>query len=134
MSFHSIIKPATAPIEENLSVSRSKRLVRAHLRIWTVKDGDFVVSLIPSLSLSGYGKDKGSSMVMLNNAIHDYCANLVNLKQDKIEAELARYGWSRLNKFLKKRYVGPFIDKEGVLREFSLPENTEVDEEILEVC
>lgn len=118
---------------EFLYVRKSKRYVTATFRIWSVKDGEHIVSIIPSLALSSYGDTKQQSIEMLKEALNDYFETLVTLKSEALDSELRKHGWKHLDIFHKKQFTGPFIDKEGILRDFSLPQDTDIEEEVMTI-
>lgn len=117
---------------DSLRINRNKRVLEGTLTLWTLKDGDYSVAIIPSLNLSGYGDNKESAIEMLNEAVEDYLLTLIKVKPEAMEADLHKFGWVR-NPRAKKNFTAPFIDKKGVLQNFSLPENTEVEETILSI-
>ncbi len=124
--------PKVAGNPDFLHVNRSKRAIEGKLNIWTVKDGEFMVSIIPTLNITGYGATKDEALGMLREALDDYFSSLVNSKQEVIDRDLSSHGWVQ-NKITKKNFDGPFINKKGVLQNFSLPETTEIEESVLTI-
>lgn len=118
------------PVPEYIKVYKSKKAVTFNLNIWNVVDGEFIVSIIPSLSLTGYGKTKDEAMEMLKEIAGDYFDTLI--KQDKgvIDLDLADHGWTK-NKARPKNFEGPYITREGILEQFDLPKDTILEQESL---
>jgi len=81
------------------------------------------VSYIPSFEISGYGETPEKAQEMLKAALHDLFEYLTDLKQEKLNAELKRYGWMK-NKYFNKQYSNSFVDENGALRNFNVKENS----------
>lgn len=127
----SILEPANMPIEEEfLKIDKSKERVTAHLRIFDVLDDEHVVSFIPSLNLSGYGNSIQESRDMIQYVLDDYFEALLKLKKSTIARELSNFGWSQ-HYFSKQFKNKSFVDKDGILKNFELPEDTQIQESML---
>jgi len=125
--FH-VIQDINQP--ELIRISKSKKDLRLHVRVFTFNDGKHEIGLIPSLSLSSYGNDRESMVLMLQETLDDYLDKLLELKIELIEADLSAHGWKK-QQFHSKNFDGPYIDKAGILREFELPENTVMEEQMI---
>jgi hypothetical protein len=103
---------------------------------WTVgfKDHQFHVAYIPSLDLSGYGETEKDALDMLyNQVMDDFFVTLFQLNESQISAELEKYGWKR-SKLLRKKFMNtPYVDKEGILKNFNLPAETPIKEQFVGV-
>lgn len=114
---------------EYIRVDNSKGRIKGFLRTFFFKDHGKDVIYVPSLNLSGYGNDKKEALEMLDEITGDWFDTLMRLDSDMQQAELKKYGWER-EKFRKKRYLSTVsVDKKGVLNNFELPEDTEIEEQ-----
>ncbi|TDE53651.1 hypothetical protein [Flavobacterium sp. GT3P67] len=95
--------------------------LKANLKCYTGQQGDFWVSIIPSLNVSGYGKTEKESIKDLNYNATLFCDDLFSVTETQRRGELNRLGWV-LNKLFKKKYSKSYIDENGVLQNFDFPE------------
>lgn len=108
---------------QSLTINKSKGSITGILERFIVKDGNFHVSILPALNISGYGKSSKEANEMLQEVLNDYFESLIKLKQELLEAELVKYGWK--HGIFKKLFENTaFIDEYGVLKNFDLPEDT----------
>ncbi len=118
---------------QELRINKNKGTINADLRVFYIEDGKFMVAYIPGLELSGYGETKDQARSMLEEVIIDYFDTLINLKRDEITRELSQYGWEK--GIYQKRFVNKVhVDKQGILNNLELPENTPITESMLEVA
>ena len=97
-----------------------------------VEEGHFI-SYLPSLNLSAYGNTKEEATERLfKEVFDDYMKNVLNLKPERILKELFKLGWAK-NPFFNKRLTNSYIDKEGVLKNFNLPEETPIHTSVVSV-
>ena len=121
--------------KEMIKLSLSPKRAKAVLRIVKFKDHDFDIVYVPSLNLSGYGKDTQEAMDMLTNVVlDDFFENITKLSESKVFNEFRKLGWSQ-NKILRKQFniSSAYVDKEGILKNFHLPEETVINEEFIAV-
>lgn len=105
--------------------------LKANLACYTGQQGEFWVSIIPSLTVSGYGKTEKESIKDLNYNATLFCDDLFAVTEAQRRAELNKLGWV-LNKMFKKKYSKSYIDENGVLQNFDFPEK--VKKTILETA
>jgi hypothetical protein len=98
---------------EQLKMSKDSFLVKVNAI--TGQDGEFWVSIIPSLNVSGYGNSKEEAQESLNHHMKTFWDELKKLKMNKRDLMLKKLGWS--NKFYaKKQYSKSYVDDNGVLQ------------------
>lgn len=113
--------------EEKIKIHHSAGTVEMGLWVFYFKDGDHHIAFVPSLNLTAYGDSESEAEDMLaNDVLKDYMNNLLASSEAKVTQELGRYGWKRNTFFKKKFYNTPYIDEQGVLKNFNLPEETPV--------
>lgn len=133
----SILKSAEGPVykKQTLSINKRKKKIKARVNLFFITDGEFKVAYIPALNLTGYGKNNKEALEMLNEIGGDYFQSLVETTQAKIQSELSKYGWKKGTfKFNKQFENTTYLDKDGVLRNFKLPEGTPIEESMAQVA
>ncbi|WP_456867902.1 hypothetical protein [Galbibacter sp. BG1] len=103
--------------------------LKGKLLNFTGKSGEYWVSIIPSLNVSGYGDTEKEAIKDLEYNLKVLCDDLFKLSQGQRDAELKNLGWSR-NKFFKQQYSSAYVDDKGVLQNFDSPK--QVKKTILE--
>jgi hypothetical protein len=91
------------------------------LKCFTGEQGEFWVSIIPSLNVSGYGNNEEEAIEDLRFNFNVMCHDLFAINEIQRKAELNKLGWN-INKFFKKRYSKAFVDENGILQNFDHPE------------
>ena len=104
-------------------------VLKGKLLNFTGKSGEYWVSIIPSLNVSGYGDTEKEAIKDLEYNLKVLCDDLFKLSQGQRDAELKNLGWSR-NKFFKQQYSSAYVDDKGVLQNFDSPK--QVKKTILE--
>ena len=98
------------------------------------KDHDHNVAYIPSLNLSAYGDNYEEAMDRLfKEVLDDFFENLLTLSPEQANHELEKLGWSRDKLFKKQFKSNSFVDRNGVLKNFNLPEETKVETAVVTV-
>ena len=93
----------------------SKSTFSAKINVITGEEGDFWVSISPSLNVSGYGNSKEEAQESFHLHMQIFWEDLKGLKMDRRHLMLKNLGWN--NKyFAKKQYSKVFIDENGVLQ------------------
>jgi hypothetical protein len=98
---------------ESIHLSASKLSVK--VQSITGKDGDFWISVCPSLNVSGYGDTKELAEESLDHNMNIFAEDLTDLKMSQRILELKKLGWNQAN-FFKKRLSKAFVDEDGVLQ------------------
>ncbi len=106
-------------VVEKLILGRTT--LKANLKCYTGQQGEFWVSIIPSLTISGYGKTEREAVSDLYYNITIFCNDFFSVTDEQRRGELNSLGWV-LNKFFKKKYSKSFIDENGILQNFDFPE------------
>ena len=117
-----------------IKFSKARNKAEAALTIKEFKDGDFYVTYMPELDMSGYGNTSQEARDMLKTSLDFYFDNLSLLSPKKLIIELAKHNF-KPQKFARKNYdyTGPYIDDKGFLQKFDLPIETEVQTQVLTV-
>lgn len=96
-------------------------------------DGYHIVYL-PSLKISSYGKSKEEAEEMMREVvIKDFCETLMEQKLSKVLADLHSLGFKKRGFFEIEMSKSAHVDKEGILKDFDLAENTQFNESMLTV-
>lgn len=106
------------------------KAIKGLVKSVSFQEGEFMIIYIPSLNLSSYGKTKEDAVDMMKSAVlPDFCHSLLNKPKALVFSELKKLGWNRNMIFEKDLSKNAHIDKQGILREFDLSEDTEIKEE-----
>lgn len=97
-----------------------------------VDHGSYIVFL-PSLNLSSYGDTPQEAQQMMETSLKDWVENMMSLKSEEVITELKKHGWQQSPFFPKQLSRTAYINKEGVLKDFELPQDTEVKETLVTV-
>ena len=102
-----------------------------NLKCYTGEQGEFWVSIIPSLNVSGYGQTEEDSIEDLKVNVTTLCDDLFQIDDVQRKIELSKLGWA-VNKFFRKRFSKAYVDENGLLQNFDHPEK--VKKSILEAA
>lgn len=91
--------------------------IKIKVAVFTGKEGDYFVSLSPSLNVSGYGKTKREAKVSFQENIILFCQDLLALPKKQIEIELKALGFIK-EKFHNKNFAKVYVDENGDLQNF----------------
>lgn len=80
---------------------------------------------IPSLNISGYGNTQEEAKEMAKVCIKDFAETLFASGEKRAIEEIKNLGWKK-DKYFNK-FNAPFVDKNGILREFNLSEETKIE-------
>lgn len=105
--------------EESIKIGSGR--FKAHLKLFTGKQGDYFVSFFPSLNVSGYGETPEQSAEDAEYNIKVFIEDIMALNKSSIDKELRKLGWER-NTFFKKKFSKASVDEKGVLQNFDSPE------------
>ena len=118
----------------HLVLSKKQKKAKARLFVYQFEDNGFFISYNKSLELSAYGKTQEEAKKRFIEVVFpDFCEHLVELPENKIFDELNRLGWSRSPFFKKELSNTAYVDKAGILKNFNLPEGSEVKDQYLTV-
>ncbi|TPE43991.1 hypothetical protein [Pontibacter mangrovi] len=124
-----------AELQEYLKIENGKGRIKMGLNSVVFEDHGYYIIYIPSLNISAYGSSMMEAQEMFEVMIDDFCENLYSLSEAERTAELRKYGWNR-NPYFNKRFEisQSFVDKEGLLKNFELSEDTKVEEKFLMIA
>lgn len=98
------------------------------------QDHEHTVAYIPSLNLSAYGDSHEEALDRLvKEVLDDFFENILDLSPEQANHELEKLGWSRSKLFKKQFKSNSFVDRNGVLKNFNLPEETKVETTVVTV-
>jgi predicted RNase H-like HicB family nuclease len=115
----SLSKEKLLDTEESLKMSSN--VVEGLLKTFTGQQGEFYVSIVPALNVSGYGKDEAEALESLRENLNTFFDDLFELSEIDRHKEVMKLGWVR-DKFSKKRFSSSFLDDNGILQNFDFPE------------
>lgn len=110
---------ATEYPDENLRIAKDG--VEGMLRAFTGQQGTHIVSIIPSLNVSGYGPDEKTAIESLKENLETFLEDLFELSENEIHFELQKLGWQQ-EAYTGTKMVMQMIDEKEVLENFDFPE------------
>lgn len=119
--------------KEFLKMDFNNRTAKALILTYEFIDNDFYVAYYPSFNISGYGKNQEEAVEMLDVAFDEFLKELCDLGEVKGTEELKKLGWMRSPYFKKQFTSTTYVDREGVLKNFNLSEETEIKEHFVAV-
>ncbi|KQS28317.1 hypothetical protein [Dyadobacter sp. Leaf189] len=90
------------------------------LRVFTGQQGEHIVSIIPSLNVSGYGSEEHTALTSLKENIETFFEDLFSLSQTEMHDELQSLGWQEIS--FTDEMMMPEARINGVLQNFDFPE------------
>jgi hypothetical protein len=115
--------------QEYIKINFKKKVSDTVVKFFGFREGENYVIYAPSLDLSAYGSNKQEALAMFKVSLDELFNSLFNLSEAEIVKELSKFGWKR-NRFLKKRFFSTsFVNKDGILKDFNLPKETEIIED-----
>ena len=110
----------TGPVKkEKLRLGPSS--IEGILHVYSGQQGDHMVSIIPSLNVSGYGNTERDAFESLKENLHTLFEDLFSVNDVLRRSELRSLGWVNDNIF-KRRLSRSFVDENGVLQHFDHPD------------
>jgi predicted adenine nucleotide alpha hydrolase (AANH) superfamily ATPase len=109
-----------------------KKSVEGNLLAHSFESDGYRFVYVPSLNISGYGNSQEEAQEMVNISIRDFLETLFSAGESKAYDEIKKLGW-RKQKYSAKKYTAPFVDKDGILREFNLSKETRIETSSLAV-
>ncbi len=95
--------------------------IKGLFKAFTGESGEYWVSILPSLNVSGYGKTEEEALENLKENSDLFWQDIYSLGEIGRNAELKKLGWT-VNRIFKKKFSKAFIDEKGVLQNFDHPE------------
>lgn len=89
--------------------------IKINVLISSGKDGDYFVTVSPSLLVSGYGETEEEAMQSFEENIRTFCDDLIKLSQEQKVIELRKLGFTK-EKYHNKNFSKAYVDENGVLQ------------------
>ncbi|MCY7359126.1 MAG: hypothetical protein LH609_17030 [Rudanella sp.] len=133
MAHQLTISPPSEPIRaDSLEINFDHKQVHFSVAGFMFADHGYTVIYLPGLNLSAYGNDAEEAKAMLTDIVlDDFCENLVDLPPITAYEHLSRLGWTATDSDSKHFSNSAYVDKDGVLRNFDLPQNTPIQEQVV---
>jgi hypothetical protein len=119
---------------EHLKIDFKKERITGGLCVFDFIDNGHNIAYLPSLNLTGYGDTKQEAHeLLMKHVLTDFFEGLFTLSQSQVVEELKKLGWEKSH-FFNKEFSKSYVDKDGVLREFNLPAETQIESQLMEVA
>ena len=113
------IKPKTKMSFNIQDITDSIRIkgnnIKINVLISSGKDGDYFVTVSPSLLVSGYGETEKEAMESFEENIRTFCDDLIKLSPEQKAIELRKLGFTK-EQYHNKNFSKAYVDKNGVLQ------------------
>ena len=116
-----------------ISHNSSNKKLKAKLRSFELNDSGHFVIYIPSIQVSSYGKDRDEARQMMDVVLNDFAATLMLQPLNKVISDLKTLGWIQSPFFKTELSQKSHIDAQGILRDFDMAENTEINESLVTI-
>jgi len=110
----------------SLKIDFQKNKITGKLQAKVFQNEGYWIFYVPSLDLSSYAETiEDAEKFFFEVYLNDFFENVFKNPKQGLE-ELESLGWKR-DKVFKKQFVSDsYVNKDGFLKEFDLPEGTEV--------
>ena len=95
--------------------------IEGMLIVYTGQQGVHMMSIIPSLNVSGYGIDESDSIKALRENLETFFEDLFEVSESERKQELFNMGW-KAQPYLDKRLTWLHFDEKGILQNFDFPD------------
>lgn len=89
--------------------------IKINVLISSGKEGDYFVTVSPTLLVSGYGKTEEEAMKSFEENIRTFCDDLIKLSPEQKATELKKLGFTK-EQYHNKNFSKVYIDENGVLQ------------------
>ena len=121
-------------IREQLKISIKHKKASGYLYVVNFQDHGHHIAYAESLNLSGYGPTREDALDMLfKHVLDDFFDGLFDLPEAEIFDVLEGFGWKRSQFFKKDLSKTAHVDTNGILRNFNLSEETEIEANLMAV-
>lgn len=79
------------------------------------KEGEYFISIIPSLMISGYGTTEQEAMDSLDENMETFCEDFIKLNQEQKLLELTKFGFSQIS-YQSKNFSKLYVNENGLLQ------------------
>ncbi|MVN21380.1 hypothetical protein [Mucilaginibacter arboris] len=121
------------PLKQEIHLNIKRGTARGVFSIAYFEDHGHQIAYLPALNLTSYGNNKHEAIQMLDEVVDDYLDGLFSLPEPQVVSELQKLGWKRDPIFNKDFTADAHIDREGILRNFNLPAETEIEQQLMSV-
>jgi len=121
------------PLNQEIHLNIKRGTARGVFSIVYFEDHGHQIAYLPALNLTAYGSNKVEAIQMLDEVVDDYLDGLFSLPESQIVSELQKLGWKRNPTFNKDFTADAHIDTEGILRNFNLPAETAIEQQLMSV-
>lgn len=124
-----VIKISQKDLQNHSDIVRiNKESITIKVAFFTGKEGDYFVTVSPSLNVSGYGKTNIEAKQSFEENMKLFCDDLIDLPKKKLETELRKMGFIK-EKLHNKNFSKVYVDENGILQNF---EEGSVESNVLE--
>lgn len=95
--------------------------VKGNFTCYTGIQGDYWISITPSINVTGYGLTEEEARACLKENFDFFSQSLFQLNPKQRVLELKKLGWI-VDRFFKKRFSKSYVVDNGVLQGFDHPE------------
>jgi hypothetical protein len=121
-------------VREQLKINTKHKIATGYLYVVNFKDHEHYIAYAESLNLSGYGSTREEAIDMLfNHVLDDFFDGLFELQEKEIFDVLENFGWKRSQFFKKDLSKSAHVDTDGILRNFNLSEETQIEANLMAV-
>ena len=119
---------------DNLKINFKRRAVGGLLKVVTFKESEYHIAYIKSLNLSGYGNTEDEAVEMLMDAVvPEFFKEMFTVSDREAWHELEKLGWKKSKYFKSQFHSDSYVDKDGLLKEFNLPQDTQIKDQLIKV-
>ena len=106
---------------EHIHIGKGKASISITALKFIDKDTKQHVIYLPSFDISGYGETPEKATEMAKFSLIDFFEYLFTLPKDKLQIELAKFGWKR--SMFQKDFSKAYIDGNGELQNLNAEDN-----------
>lgn len=103
-------------IVEFIELNKNRLTIKSY--IITGKDGDFIVTIAPSLMISGYGSNEKEAKDSFKLSMDLFCESFIKMSSEQRDKHLISLGFVNQND--NKNYSKQSIDQKSSLKGFNL--------------
>lgn len=116
-----------------ISSGKHPKIIKAQFRSVEFENDGVHIVYIPSINLSAYGNTEKEADDMMSVALKDAIIAFNECEPFELVSQLKSLGWERNVIFSSEMSNKAHIDNKGILREFDLAEDTQIEERLLTV-
>ncbi|RZM26571.1 MAG: hypothetical protein EOO88_16485 [Pedobacter sp.] len=106
--------------------------IESNIHIVSLEDNGYHINYAPALQISSYGHTQEEARdMMINIVIPDLFENILKIGKPATLEFLSKLGWSAVDRESKDFKNSAFVDRDGILQNFNLPQDTKIQDEVL---